>query len=169
MLPRAELPSYVPDRLRLRIPSRRGDRSYFQDLRERWRNTFPDTDPVCNVATGSLLVTGAVPGPGAIAEFGRGQSLFAWQPDAAGHRAWTGEVAGVTLALNRKIQRVSSGTLDVTSTLFVALVIFGIVELLRGRWKTPPWYTAFWYAFGVYSLSVVERAARRRSDTSTAL
>lgn len=165
MLPKAELASCVADRLRLRIHSRRGDRSYFNDLRERWRKEFPDTDPVCNAMTGSVMVTGTDVDTDAIAEFGRRQNLFEWKPDVSKGRTWAGEVETVVLSLNRKIQNFSAGTLDLTSGLFAALVVFGIIELLRGRWKSPPWYTAFWYAFGVYSKAVVDQAARRRSDT----
>jgi hypothetical protein len=169
MLPKAELSSCVADRLRLRIPSRRGDRSYFDDLRERWLKEFPDADAVCNVMTGSVVVTGTALDPNAIAEFGRRQTLFDWKPDAFKGRSWTGGVETITLSLNRKIRNFSAGTLDLTSGLFMALMIFGIIELLRGRWKSPPWYTAFWYAFGVYSKAVVDQAARRRSDTPTSL
>jgi hypothetical protein len=51
---------------------------------------------------------------------------------------------------------------DLTSALFAALVIFGISELIRGHWKTPPWYTAFWYAFGGYSKVLLDQAAAQR-------
>jgi hypothetical protein len=161
MLPKAELPSVVSDRLRLRIPARRGDHSFFDDLTQHWLREFPASDVVCNATTGSVLVTGALPDPEAIAAFGRRQTLFEWEPAAPQCSQWAGGIEASLLALNRRIQQGSGGLLDLTSALFTALVVFGISELIRGNWKTPPWYTAFWYAFGVYSKALLDQSVKR--------
>jgi hypothetical protein len=163
MIPKAELPSCTSHRLRLRIPARRGDDSFFNNLTQQWLREFPANDVVCNTLTGSLLVTGMPPVPDAIAEFGRRLSLFDLKPAAAISRTWAGSVESTILSLNRKIERSSGGLLDLTSALFTALVIYGISELIRGHWRTPPWYTAFWYAFGVYSKVLMDQAATPRS------
>ncbi|MFH0729527.1 MAG: hypothetical protein V2B19_24705 [Pseudomonadota bacterium] len=162
MIPKAELPSCTSHRLRLRIPSRRGDDVFFQDLTQRWLREFPSSEAVANPLTGSLLVIGAPPATDAVAEFGRRLSLFDLKPAVALSRSWAGSVEATILAFNRKIEQGSGGLLDLTSALFAALVIFGISELIRGHWKTPPWYTAFWYAFGVYSKVLLDQAAARR-------
>lgn len=75
MIPKAGLPSCTSHRLRLRIPARRGDDSFFNDLTQQWLREFPANDVVCNTLTGSLLVTGMPPVSDAIAEFGRWLSL----------------------------------------------------------------------------------------------
>jgi len=67
------------------------------------------------------------------------------------------------LSLNQKIQQVTSGRLNLTNGIFLALVIFGVSELIRGNWKTPPWYTAFWYAFGVYSKTLFDQSVSLRN------
>jgi hypothetical protein len=163
MIPKAELPSCTSHRLRLRIPARRGDDSFFHDLTQRWLREFPASEVVCNTLTGSLVATGVPPVPDAIAEFGLRLSLFDLKPAVALSRTWACSVEATILSLNRKIEQGSGGLLDLTSALFTALVIFGISELIRGHWKTPPWYTAFWYAFGVYSKVLLDQAAAPRS------
>jgi hypothetical protein len=44
------------------------------------------------------------------------------------------------------------------------LVITGVYQILRGQFRTPPWYTAFWYAFGLLTMFVVKKSI---SDGST--
>jgi hypothetical protein len=161
MLPKAEMPSYQPKRLRLRIPSKRGDHTFFENLMQRWQSEFPATELACNLITGSLLVTGVAPDADTIAEFGRRQALFECKPAVSKTRTWIGGVETAMLSLNRKILRGSGGSMDLTSALFAALVIFGISELIRGNFKSPPWYTAFWYAFGVYSKALLDLAVKQ--------
>lgn len=160
MLPKAEVPSFIPHRLRLRIPSKRGDLSFLKGLEAHWLKAFPDTKVSCSIASASLLITGAIPDADAVTEFGRRLALFEWEPGKARNRAWTGGVQAAMLSLNRRIQEASQGSLDLVSAIFVALLIMGITELIRGRWKTPPWYTAFWYAFGVYSKAWLDQSTK---------
>jgi hypothetical protein len=47
---------------------------------------------------------------------------------------------------SRAINQLSSGKVDLPSALCLGLLIYGIVELARGRLSRLPWYTAFWYA-----------------------
>ena len=52
------------------------------------------------------------------------------------------------------------GKIDLPSGIFFALLGTGIYQLARGRFIIPPWYTAFWYAFGLVSMYVIEKAAK---------
>jgi hypothetical protein len=67
-------------------------------------------------------------------------------------------------AVDRKLLDLTGGTLDLPSGLFLALVITGVYQILRGQFRTPPWYTAFWYAFGLLTMFVVKKSI---SDGST--
>ena len=163
MLLKAELSSYLPNRMRMRIPAKRGVQAFFNDVRQRWLNEFPMTEMVCNAATGSVLVSGTLPDLVAIEEFGQRHVLFAWESVASQNHSWTQGVEGTVLSLNQKIQQVTSGRLNLTNGIFLALVIFGVSELIRGNWKTPPWYTAFWYAFGVYSKTLFDQSVSLRN------
>ena len=45
--------------------------------------------------------------------------------------------------------------MDLAGILLLFLLIAGMTEILRGKIQMPPWYTAFWYAFGIYKLASV--------------
>jgi hypothetical protein len=62
--------------------------------------------------------------------------------------------------LNQNIKRFSGGALSGETMIFLLLLGFGAYELLRGGFRRPPWYTAFWYAFGLYTKSIVDRQAK---------
>jgi hypothetical protein len=48
---------------------------------------------------------------------------------------------------------------DLPGMVFLSALLIGLYELARGNFRPPPWYTAFWYAFGVYSKSLMDRRA----------
>jgi hypothetical protein len=73
-------------------------------------------------------------------------------------RAMALSVTAPLHSANRQIRQVTGGRVDLPGAVFLALLVFGAVELLRGNWRTPPWYTAFWYAFGLYSKSLIDHA-----------
>ena len=156
---KADVSCLLPDRLRLRIAAKRGDVRFFTDLKARWLAAYPQTQVAANEMTASLLVTGPVPQKSDIAEFGRQSALFSLEAPVPQLHAWSREVQTGFTTLNNQIQRLTSGSLNLTNGLFLALVIFGLIELIRGNWKSPPWYTAFWYAFGVYSKSLIDQAS----------
>jgi hypothetical protein len=61
--------------------------------------------------------------------------------------------------LDRSLRAVTGGKVDIPSAVFLALLCSGLYQLMRGRISAPPWYTAFWYAFGLVSMYVIEKAA----------
>lgn len=50
------------------------------------------------------------------------------------------------------------GRLDMPTIAFLGLLIVGFHQIASGKFRSPPWYTAFWYAFGVFSKSIADRA-----------
>lgn len=49
------------------------------------------------------------------------------------------------------------GHLDLPTLLFFVLIAVGTVQLLRNGLRSPPWYTAFWYAMGIYLKSLADK------------
>jgi hypothetical protein len=62
-------------------------------------------------------------------------------------------------SLDRSLRAVTGGKIDIPSGVFLALLGSGLYQLVRGQISAPPWYTAFWYAFGLVSMYVIEKAA----------
>jgi hypothetical protein len=167
MLPKARVAHVSPGRLRLRIVEKRGDRAYFEKV-ESALGSQPDFAAAqVQVTTGSLLMVGknaTIPGA---ADFGRKNDLFDLKEQSAHPDQLIWDTAAPVQAFSGHIRRFSGDTLDLSSGLFFGLLLFGLFELLRGNWKTPPWYTAFWYAAGIYSKSLLDRVGGQDASKST--
>jgi hypothetical protein len=60
-------------------------------------------------------------------------------------------------SLSERIREFSGGTLDLAGMAFLALLFIGGYQIARGEFRAPPWYTAFWYALGVFTKSIVDK------------
>jgi hypothetical protein len=58
--------------------------------------------------------------------------------------------------INADLKKISGGEVDLPIAIFIILLAFGVIEIFRGNFKMPPWYTAFWYAFGVFSKAIFD-------------
>jgi hypothetical protein len=153
--PKALIVHSSPGRLRIRIPQCRGHLAYFAGVRKAALKA-PFEIIRANAATGSILFTG----PQATAEgadaFGRDNELYAITP-AAPVPSLTKRIVDPLVCCNRGIEKLSSGQLDLPGALFILLVFVAIYEIARGRFRIPPWYTAFWYAFGLFTKALIDR------------
>lgn len=144
-------------RLRVRIPNRRGDIAYFSRVRQAaLKSPIEVIRP--NAVTGSILFHGAGANTEAVAAFGGDHDLFAIQP-ALPAVGLAGRVAAPLASCNRQIRMWSSGQIDLPGAFFILLLFTAIYEIAKGRFRTPPWYTAFWYAFGLFTKAVVDRGS----------
>jgi hypothetical protein len=57
---------------------------------------------------------------------------------------------------NRSIHVLSGGVVDLPGIIFLLLLASGLWELAIGNFKRPPWYTALWYAFGLFSKTLFD-------------
>jgi hypothetical protein len=156
MMPMAVVSHFTKTRVRLKMPARRGNASYFDLLDHKITVAFPSTAVQVTPMTGSLLLTGDAVNLDEIADFGRTEKLFNVASRSSDDNAMALSIPASLQSANRRIQKISAGRVDLSGALFISLVIVGAVELMRGKWRTPPWYTAFWYAFGLYSKSLLD-------------
>lgn len=166
MVPFAQIVFSCPNRLRLKIAGRRGDQTYFGSTANKLASAFAHSNVRANALTGSIVLSGDGMDARAVADFGRTQGLFDVQTAKPEPRLLASSIISPLQAVNRNVKVATDGRLDMPGSVFFALLLFGIVELVRGNWKSPPWYTAFWYAFGLYSKSLFdEAAALKTADT----
>jgi hypothetical protein len=121
--------------------------------------TFASCRVETNPATGSVLVIDPAIHPEMLSRFGQDHHLFTIEKRLPPGESLAVDVGRPFQKVSRRIDRISGGSLDLPGLVFVALLCFGLWELIRGNWKSPPWYTAFWYAFGMFSGSVINRQA----------
>lgn len=157
MLPEAQIGHRTSGRLRIRVPSQRGRVDYFvrlQQILEREKNL--GTVQV-NPATASVLFCDGRLDVEAIAGYGESHGLFRLDTTEQKPVPLSSRVAEPLGSLSEKIRRLSGGTLDLAGMAFLALLFIGGYQIARGEFRAPPWYTAFWYALGVFTKSIVDR------------
>jgi hypothetical protein len=157
MIPQATIVHRTPSRLRVKIASRKGDETYFEDLKEQLAGYKKWPALQVNALTGSVLfVDGDMDEDALIAHADR-KGLFHITdakplPVPISHRL----LAPLDQA-NRSLTRTTGGHVDLPGLVFLMLLVFGLMEIARGNLTRPPWYTAFWYASGVFSKHIADR------------
>lgn len=154
-LPGAYICHQSPHRLRIKITSRKGNVGYFERLQSSLTR-FQSFDGLeANALTGSVLIIDEHVDVAAIADFAKAQQLFDLTDQNSSRSPMTTQLVSHLENLNINIRRLTTGEMDLGGILLLFLLISGLTELLRGKIQMPPWYTAFWYAFGIYKLASV--------------
>lgn len=159
VLPEAYIRHASANRLRIGIPSKKNDASYFSKLQsfliqEKTVNRI-ETNPL----TGSILISGPKISTEKIAELAESGSLFRLAFGTKSSHTLSQPVIKSLSHLNQKVEGFSQGAYDLWELIFMGLLGFGIYEILKGNVKSPPWYTFFWYALGIYTKSIIDRTA----------
>lgn len=153
--PKAVVVHASSGRLRLRIPACRGDLRYFAKIRRTAQKSAIQLTQV-NAVTGSLLFQGTNATPDGAASFGRDNQLYVVAP-ALPAPPMAKRITAPLTAVDKGIRDVSAGQIDLPAALFILLLFTAIYEIASGRFKAPPWYTAFWYAFGLFTKAMIDR------------
>jgi hypothetical protein len=160
VLPEAFVSHHSSGRLRIRIPSRRGEEDFFSSLEAACARWHARARTRTNPLTGSVLICADAIDREELADFGRAQGLFDLQTQSGSRRPVMHDMVKPVAGLDRSLTLLTGGRVDLASGVFLTLLGFGIYEIARGRWTSPPWYTAFWYAFGLVSMFVIEKSVR---------
>jgi hypothetical protein len=168
MLPQAFITHRIAERrLRLKIPAKKGDAAYFDEVRQRLDGfrTFQQLE--VKPLTGSILLKDEDLDIIGIAAFASQKGLFQLEDAVVPVKPpvpLAKRVAEPLGQFSAWIRQFTKGDLDLADVLFILLVIFGLVEIARGNFKRPPWYTAFWYAFGILTKSVIDRTTENKAQ-----
>jgi hypothetical protein len=154
MLPEAYLTHLTPGRLRVKIPSKKGDGSYFLSLKERFAH-FPGVEKIeVNPLTGSLLVLHNLDLQNidrkALSDYTEMSGLFKLQfvsnpPDSA-----SDTIHKTYWEANEKVKRFTDGQIDLPVLAFTGLLGAGMIDMGRGNLAAPAWHVAFWYALNIF-------------------
>ena len=166
-LPGAYICHRSAQRLRIKITSRKGNAGYFEKLQSTLARLRTFDGLEVNALTGSVLIVDEHVDVDEIADFARTRQLFELAHQDSFHAPMTTQLVSHLENLNLNLRRLTTGEMDLAGILLLFLLIAGLTELLRGRIQMPPWYTAFWYAFGIYKLaSVVKDKLPEQSQTA---
>jgi hypothetical protein len=91
-----------------------------------------------------------------LAEFACRNRLFSLRRSSPPPRTLFSSVAASFRAYNENLKKLTGGEIDIPSLVFVSLLISGIWQIARGNLAMPAWYTAFYYALGVFTSAKVD-------------
>ncbi len=152
-LPVAYISHQSPGRVRVKIDSQRGDVDYFTELETTFQTEFPSYSISATLLTGSLLITGDEVNAEAVIQWGADHLFFTMKKSSSPRKPLSLSIADPIVSANQKIRQFSGGAIDMPGMIFISALMFGVYEIIIGNFRKPPWYTAFWYAFGMYSKS----------------
>jgi hypothetical protein len=161
MLPQAQISHYTVNRLRIKIPSKRGQGAYFTFLKENLSKYHGIEEVRVNPMTGSVLLLHNLDAT-KIAQFGTANNLFLLHSPRPNPVTLHQNVVNSFGRLNEHVKASTGGELDIPSLAFLGLIGAGIYQLTIGNFIMPSWYTAFWYA-----TSIVLSVQSGKGDDST--
>jgi len=158
MIPEAQIAHQTPGRLRIQIPSRKGDGAYFSSLQQQLSSVLGIAEVRPNSLTGSLLLLHQT-GAEKIAAVAAEKQLFRLVLPEAEVKPFSRRLARDFRELNRKVNRFTGGDLDIPALAFLVLLGSGGYQISQGRFAAPAWYTAFWYALNIFLKGLKEEEA----------
>lgn len=155
-LPIGEIVHFTSGRIRIRIPEKKNDQGFFKSL-EKSLKKIPEIKTIrSNPITASLLVEGDFSDARQFTDFLESKKLFQLDVPKADGPPLRQKVYQSFAISNRFVKDQSRGEFDLPILIFLMLVGTGIYQLMRSEVKLPPWYTAFWYALGIFTKSLMD-------------
>ncbi len=150
MHPKAHISHQTKGRLRVKIPSKKGDREYFSALADSLVKHRDISEVRTNPVTGSALILHNSD-KDTIRKFAEEGKLFN-MIDAAvkSHPQISRYLFYGFKGIDNTVRKATGGELDVPSVAFLSLIGLGIYDISRGNFAAPAWYTAFWYALNIF-------------------
>ena len=156
-IPRAYISHRGPGRLRVKIPSKKGDTAYFSEVKKLFADCKGVKEYKTNPVTGSVLFVHEVDIK-AITEFAEGNRLF--KLGGRGSPSFSYEITENFKNLNEQLKGITRGEMDIPGLAFLTLIGFGIYEVSKGNLAAIPWYAAFWYALNIFLESQASKSGR---------
>jgi hypothetical protein len=133
------------------VPSRKRDLAWFVRAKDRLAEITGVEAVDVNELSGSILIVHDLRDTGNLIAAAKKQGLFQiTRPEARRPATLRQEVAQGFRTVNRRVSGATGGYADLWDVAFLGLAGVGVYQLLRGNIAAPMWYTAFWYAFGIY-------------------
>lgn len=139
-------------RIRLKVPSRRKDHTFFASLAEKMSSVEGVSAVETYPLTGSLLLLHSSDPDRVIeAAIVAGGLRFARNSGSRTnlHRRVSETFKGIDMSL----RDVTGNELDVGGLAFLTLLGAGIYQILKGNLTALPWYAAGWYALNIFLIS----------------
>jgi hypothetical protein len=138
-----------PGRLRLRIPSKKGDELFFQSLKDQLSSLSGVERVDVNPVTGSILLIHLIDME-KIVQFARDKGLFEIQSGSQNASFLHREVTKAFNILDGRALGFTGGGINLGALASLALIAGGTYQIIRGNFAAIPWYTAYWYGLNLF-------------------
>jgi hypothetical protein len=153
MIPDAIIAHASSGRLRVKIPSQRGNLGALKSYGDQFAACPGVLSIEVNPVTGSILLIHQTT-VREIAEYARSRNLFSLE-EQKGPKVPSADLRrnlGETFkSFDRQIQNLTDGDMDLSGFALAALIAAGTAQILTGNAVAIPWFAAYWYAFHLYS------------------
>jgi len=152
MLPEAHITHASKGRLRIKVPSRKGDYAFFSTLKGKLPDLLetPGIQRIeMNAATGSILVIHELDFKASdyslVSQFLEQKGFFKLGANNSPGVPVSQNIAKTFQGFNRQITDFTSGEIDLQSLALIGLLGLGLFQISRGQFMIPA-ISAFWYA-----------------------
>lgn len=153
MIPDAVIAHVSTGRLRVKIPSQKGNLAALKSQGDQFAACPGVLSIEVNPVTGSILLIHQTT-VSAIVEYARSKNLFSLE-EQKGPKVPSADLRrdlGETFkSVDRQIQNLTDGDMDLRGAAFAALIVMGSAQILTGNGGAIPWFAAYWYAYHLYS------------------
>lgn len=153
MIPDAVIAHVSTGRLRVKIPSQKGNLAALKSQGDQIAACPGVLSIEVNPGTGSILLIHQTT-VSAIADYARSKNLFSLE-EQTGPKVPSADLRrnlGETFkSIDRQIQNLTDGDMDLKGVALAALIVMGSAQILTGNAGAIPWFAAYWYAYHLYS------------------
>ncbi len=152
MIPAAVIAHVSKGRLRIKILSQKGNLAALKSVGDQIAACPGILSIEVNPSTGSMLFLHQT-SVHEISEYAISRNLFSLQ-EQKGPKVPSAELRGslgeTFRSVDRQIQSLTDGDVDLNGFVMAALVVAGTAQILMGNAGAIPWFAAYWYAFHLY-------------------
>ena len=148
MIPDAYVSHQSLRRVRIKVPAKRGDETYFAHLRDSFEECEGIETIGVNPITGSILFTHTIDFK-IIKEYVAEKNLFTLEMNSS-PPLFNSRIKTRFNTFDNQIKTFTGREIDIPGIAFLTLMGFGISQITAGKALALPWHAAFWYALNVF-------------------
>ncbi len=153
MIPGATLIHRLNDRIRIRITGVGKNKvEFFTTLETAFKENFNFQAVLVNPVTGSVVFQDQALDFESIVEYAENEHLFKMKTRQCSGGNQVAESAKKQFkGLNTGFLKLTGNRMDLSSSVFLVLIVHAVREIARGNLTVPSWFTALWLATTIYN------------------
>jgi hypothetical protein len=151
MLPQAYISHSIPRRIRIKIPSKKGNQSFLSSVKDHFGGLVGIETVEINTVTGSILLIHALDSV-KIAEYAEKHNLFRIESMKTDHKQTfiSRKISETFRDMNRTVTTSTKGFANIPDLAVLTLIGLSAYQISQGNFMAPAWYAALWYALNIF-------------------